>query len=175
MAALATTDDPKLADLLLVDWKGYSPSIRNAILDTLLSRTAWTSSLLSSLEDGCVPPGRDRPGAASAAAHARDSARLKSRAEAVFAHQSQPRQAVVDAYRRALAIKGDRAAGAAVFKKLCASCHRLGNEGVEVGPDLAGSERQVARGPLDRHPRPQPGVRDEISPTSRSPPSTAAS
>ncbi len=32
---------------------------------------------------------------------------------------------------------GDKAAGAAVFKKLCASCHRLGNEGVEVGPDLA--------------------------------------
>ena len=24
-----------------------------------------------------------------------------------------------------------------MFKKLCASCHRLGKEGVEVGPDLA--------------------------------------
>ena len=34
-------------------------------------------------------------------------------------------------------MKGDKAAGATVFKKLCASCHRLGNEGVEVGPDLA--------------------------------------
>lgn len=34
-------------------------------------------------------------------------------------------------------MKGDRAAGAVIFKKLCASCHRLGNEGVEVGPDLA--------------------------------------
>jgi putative heme-binding domain-containing protein len=44
---------------------------------------------------------------------------------------------VVDAYRPALRIKGDPAAGAALFQKLCASCHRLGNQGVEVGPDLA--------------------------------------
>lgn len=55
-AALGRTEDPKLADLLLVDWKKYSPSLRNAILDLTLSRTQWTSSLLSSLEDGCVPP-----------------------------------------------------------------------------------------------------------------------
>ncbi len=34
-------------------------------------------------------------------------------------------------------MNGDRSAGAAVFKKLCASCHRFGNEGVEVGADLA--------------------------------------
>ena len=34
-------------------------------------------------------------------------------------------------------MKGDPATGAAVFKKLCIACHRLGNEGVDVGPDLA--------------------------------------
>ena len=34
-------------------------------------------------------------------------------------------------------MKGNPAAGALVFKKLCASCHRLGGEGVAVGPDLA--------------------------------------
>ena len=56
-------DEPMIpsSPILLVDWKKYSPSIRNAILDTLLSRTAWTSSLLSSLEDGCVPPAEIDP------------------------------------------------------------------------------------------------------------------
>ncbi len=34
-------------------------------------------------------------------------------------------------------MKGNPAAGAAIFKKQCISCHRLGKEGVEVGPDLA--------------------------------------
>jgi putative heme-binding domain-containing protein len=33
---------------------------------------------------------------------------------------------------------GDKSSGSTVFKKLCATCHRLGKEGVEVGPDLAG-------------------------------------
>ncbi|HEX3447199.1 MAG TPA: PVC-type heme-binding CxxCH protein, partial [Isosphaeraceae bacterium] len=136
VAALGRTDDPKLADLLLVDWKRYSPSIRDSILDVVLSRTAWTSSLLSCLEDGCVPPPEIDP-ARRQQLLTRKSDRLRSRAEAVFAHQSQPRQAVVDAYRASLAMRGDKSAGATVFKKVCASCNRLGNEGVEVGPDLA--------------------------------------
>ena len=61
----------------------------------------------------------------------------RARAEKIFNHQDRPRQAVVNSFRRALSLRGDRAAGSLVFKKLCASCHRLGNEGVEVGPDLA--------------------------------------
>ena len=136
VAALGRTDDPKLADVLLVDWKRYSPAIRNAILDVVLSRTVWTSSLLSCLEDGCVPPPEIDP-ARRQQLLTRKSDRLRSRAIAIFAHQSQPRQAVVDAYRPSFALRGDKSAGAAVYKKLCASCHRLGNEGVEVGPDLA--------------------------------------
>ena len=61
----------------------------------------------------------------------------KARAEGLFSHQATSRQQVVDAYRPALGLKGRPDAGASHFKKLCASCHRLGNEGVEVGPDLA--------------------------------------
>ncbi len=136
LAALGRLTDPKLPDLLVHDWRSHSPQVRSAILDTLLSRTAWTSALLSSLEDGCVPPGDIDP-ARRQQLLTRRSAALRARAEAVFLHQARPRQAVVDSFRGALAEKGDRAAGAVVFKKLCASCHRLGNEGVEVGPDLA--------------------------------------
>ena len=34
-------------DLMVHDWRRHSPQVRDAILDTLLSRTAWVSSLLS--------------------------------------------------------------------------------------------------------------------------------
>ena len=146
----------------------------SAILDTLLSRTAWTSSLLSSLEDGCIPPAEIDPARRQQLLTRRRNP-LQARAEAVFAHQARPRQAVVDAYRPASRCKGDRAAGAAVFKKLCASCHRLGKEGVEVGPDLAALERQVARVAPDRDPRPEPGVRGEVHQLHRSRRPTAAS
>jgi putative heme-binding domain-containing protein len=136
VTALGGTNDPKLADILLRDWKSYSPKVRDTILDTVLSRTPWTSTLLSCLEDGCVPPAEIDP-ARRQQLLGRRSGSLRSRAEAVFAHQAKPREAVVDAFRSSLGIKGDRVAGAAVFKKLCVSCHRMGTEGVEVGPDLA--------------------------------------
>ncbi len=136
VAALGKLTDPKLPDLLVHDWRRHSPQVRNAILDALLSRTAWTSSLLSSLEDGCVPPGEIDPARRQRLLAVRGPA-LRGRAETIFNHQDRPRQAVVNSYRRALALRGDRTAGSLVFKKLCASCHRLANEGVEVGPDLA--------------------------------------
>ena len=83
-----------------------------------------------------MPPAEIDPARRQRLLSCRDRA-MRARAEAVFAHQARPREAVVDAYRSALGIKGDRAAGAAVFQKLCVSCHRMGNDGVEVGPDLA--------------------------------------
>jgi len=136
VSVLGKIADPKVPDMLVRDWKAHSPQVRGAILDALLSRPAWTSSLLRALEDGRVPPAEIDPARRQRLLGRRDRA-LLARAEAVFAHQAKPRQAVVDAYRSALALKGDRKSGSAVFKKICASCHRLGNEGVEVGPDLA--------------------------------------
>ncbi len=136
LAALARTADAKLPDMLLREWKRHTPQIRSAILDVLLSRSAWTAAPLSSLEVGCVPPGEIDPARRQQLQKKRDPA-LRARAEALFAFRAEPRHAVVDAHRPALTLKGDRAAGAVIFKKLCASCHRLGNEGVEVGPDLA--------------------------------------
>ena len=55
----------------------------------------------------------------------------------MFERETTTRQAVVDAYRPALAKPGDPTAGAVAFQKVCATCHRLGGVGNEVGPDLA--------------------------------------
>jgi len=46
------------------------------------------------------------------------------------------RRAVVQAYRAALANKGNGAAGREVYRKNCVNCHRLGDEGHDVGPNL---------------------------------------
>ncbi|MBS0206262.1 MAG: c-type cytochrome [Planctomycetes bacterium] len=37
---------------------------------------------------------------------------------------------------------GDRVAGQALFKKLCANCHQLFGEGAKIGPDLTTANRQ---------------------------------
>jgi putative heme-binding domain-containing protein len=43
---------------------------------------------------------------------------------------------VVDAYQKALELKGDPARGKAIFKKECSACHRLEGVGNAVGADL---------------------------------------
>ena len=81
--------------------------------------------------------GRDRPGSPSAAAspprsRTKGSGRdcLRPPGPAATGRRRIPS-------RQALKMKGDAKAGAAVFQKSCASCHRVGNVGFEVGPDLA--------------------------------------
>jgi putative membrane-bound dehydrogenase-like protein len=135
IAALGRSADPKVPELLVRGWKTHSPQVRGAILDTVLSRKAWTASLLSSLEDTCVPPAEIDPAhRATLLAHRDDD--IRKRAQAVFSHQAGGRQKVIDSYRPAPALKGDPSAGKAVFKRACATCHRLGDLGIEVGPNL---------------------------------------
>jgi putative membrane-bound dehydrogenase-like protein len=132
---LGRSADPKVPELLLRGWKTYSPQIRSDVLDAVLSRKAWTGVLLSSLEDTCVPPAEIDAAHRGLLLAQRDPG-LRQRAEAVFSHAAIARQKVIDDYRPALGLKGDPAAGKAVFTRVCASCHRLDDVGVEVGPNL---------------------------------------
>src|SRR5205823_3102686 len=73
-------------------------------------------------------------------------ARVRARARKVLAGQlAADRQKVVETYRPALDLKADRARGRAVFRKNCATCHRLENEGFEVGPDLLSALKNKTR------------------------------
>ncbi len=75
--------------------------------------------------------------------------KVRQRALAVFAGQVAPdRQKVVTAYQPALEMTADRARGKMVFQKNCATCHRLENEGFEVGPDLLSALRNKSRAQL---------------------------
>src|SRR5207244_5877149 len=68
------------------------------------------------------------------------------RARMLLAGQTSPdRRKVVEEYAAALELKGDAARGKAAFKKTCATCHRLENEGVEVGPDLLSALRNKSK------------------------------
>jgi putative heme-binding domain-containing protein len=66
----------------------------------------------------------------------RDAA-VRERASKIFASASAQRGKVVAEYVQALVDPGDREAGRKVYDRECASCHKLGGQGREVGPDLA--------------------------------------
>ena len=50
-----------------------------------------------------------------------------------------PRKQVVAAYESALELAGDQDRGAQVFQRECLACHRMGEEGHAIGPNLAAS------------------------------------
>lgn len=136
-AALARIDDPRAPEALLAGWRGHAPALREQILEGLLSRSAGVEALLARLEARQVAAA-DLGSTRRARLLRLPDAGLRARAERALAGAIDAnRQQVIDALRGVLDAPGDAAAGAAVFAKRCAACHRLRDQGHAVGPDLA--------------------------------------
>jgi putative heme-binding domain-containing protein len=134
---LAGRADPEVAELLLAGWKSRSPVMRSEVLSVLASRDAWVDALLTRMEDGDVSPAEIDLPLRQRLLATRDANR-QSRLEKVFQiGTTADRAAIISAYRPTVARAGDSARGKAVFEKRCATCHRQGTLGYEVGPNLA--------------------------------------
>jgi putative membrane-bound dehydrogenase-like protein len=137
IAALGRQRDARVAEVLLSGWKAYGPVQRSQALDVLFQRDEWVEATLEAIE-------RKHVAAAQLDAARRQrllqhkSAGVRERAAKLFAASIDPnRQKVVDAYESVLSLQGDTKRGVEVFTKNCATCHKLGGVGHEVGPDLA--------------------------------------
>jgi putative membrane-bound dehydrogenase-like protein len=143
--ALSLQESPQVAALLLAGWGSYSPAVRREVVEALFARHERLPQLLGALEEHKVLAGQLDPFRVAQLRKLADAG-LRARAEAVLAGQGTPdRQKVVEAYRPALDLKGDAARGRDVFRKTCATCHRLENFGVEVGPDLLSALKTKTR------------------------------
>src|SRR5262249_21735072 len=139
--ALSAHEDPRVAEILLAPWGGYSPTLRREVLEALFARSGRLHALLSAIEKKQVNAGQLEP-ARLARLRTHPDVKLRQRATKLLAGLAvTDRQKVVQVYRDALDLKGDAIRGKAVFKKTCATCHRLENEGTEVGPDLLSALR----------------------------------
>jgi putative heme-binding domain-containing protein len=136
LQALGRMTDPAVAELLLSGWSSYSPAVRREVQEALFARPERLAVLLDHVEAGKVLPAHlDLARRQILLKHA--DAKLRMRAEKAFAaHVAEDRKKVLDEHRGVLQLMGDVAKGRMVFKKNCATCHRLENEGFEVGADL---------------------------------------
>jgi putative membrane-bound dehydrogenase-like protein len=132
ITALAATGDDSVPATLLAGWASYSPALRDAVFDALLTREAWTTTLLTSDLDGS-PPATDATRRARLLTH--PSPAIRTLAETRLTPAS-PRTDVIARFQPALDLPGDPARGRAVHTRLCASCHRLDQTGLDVGPNL---------------------------------------
>ena len=148
---LARFDSPEIASALVDRFNALSPNDRNAALATLASRPAFALTLLDAI--GTKKVSRDQ----ITAFHIRQLASLKNadvdkRLTAMFGRIS---QTPVEKQRHIARLEKvfneaplwaySAGAGRQHFQKLCATCHKLGNEGTQLGPALTGAGKHGIR------------------------------
>lgn len=142
IAALASLDrvaPEGLSSAIIEGWSSFTPAIREKAADVLLKRAGRTSDLLRAMEQGIVQR-RDLSLMQAVALRQHSDASLQRRAVKVIgAATNANRDEVVRRFRPALDLRGDIQRGKTVFQQRCQSCHRAGNDGFAVGPDLAGA------------------------------------
>jgi putative membrane-bound dehydrogenase-like protein len=139
--ALSAHPRPEVPALLLDAWPAAGPALRREMTEAMFARKERVAALVSALEKKQVLAMQiDPQRLARLRTHA--DPMLRARAVKVLAGQVAPERArVVESYRPALDLKPDAANGKAVFKKHCATCHRLEGVGVQVGADLLAALR----------------------------------
>lgn len=138
VAALSRTGHRSVPTRLTTALEQLTPSVQSRVIDVFLSRDAWIPFCLTAIADGKLP-------AASLDAARRqrlithENVKLREQAAKVLGDRpNADRQRIVENYRQALTeLAGDVERGRALFAKNCAQCHKLGEIGHAVGPDLA--------------------------------------
>jgi putative membrane-bound dehydrogenase-like protein len=134
---IARQNDPRVPGLLIEPWKTYSPALRGQVLDTLFSRALWTKMTVNAIKDKRVPAQEIDAIRRQRLVNHKDKD-IREASAKLFASSSNPdRGKVVDVYWLQLPAKADAKNGAKLFTKACATCHKLGDVGQNVGPDLA--------------------------------------
>lgn len=137
LLALVQRGAAKTPGILLASWNSHTPQTRQNILNVLLVRDDWAGQLLTAIESGKIEASQlDASRRQAFLVH--KSPELRRRAEKLFQTAgSEDRRKVLVAHQDVLKLTPDVERGREVFKKRCAACHKLGDVGHDVGPNLA--------------------------------------
>ncbi|MDP1564198.1 MAG: LamG-like jellyroll fold domain-containing protein [Pirellulaceae bacterium] len=116
-------------------WDGLSPTLRSQVLDAWLSRVEWTRDLVTRIASGEVPANSLDLAQRTQLLQHRDTW-VVEQANQLYRREFEPKQALLK-YRESLELAGDIERGRAVYVTSCATCHRRGDLGADVGPNLA--------------------------------------
>ncbi len=122
---------------LLQRWDRLLPAQRVLALERLVARRERIVVLLAGIKSGLVRPGELTPAQQNALRnHSDESIREQAKA-ALGDAASGSRAEALKKFLPALQLTGSLDAGRKIFSARCALCHRLGDEGFALGPDLA--------------------------------------
>jgi putative heme-binding domain-containing protein len=143
VAALAQSHKIEPWRELLSRFSNEPPALQRAILDGALASSERIALFFDE-----VAAGRIKPTVLDVARSKRllehPDAQVKQQAERLLADAvpKDREQALLD-YRGALKLHADASRGRGVFERNCANCHRIGDVGVQVAPDIADSREKT--------------------------------
>ena len=145
LAALGRLDEPRVAELILKSFPELEPALRPKAIEVLTQRPVWGGPLLRAIDDGRIAASDLNANQVRKLQSGKDS-ELNERARKLLGTVRETRDPTRDQYvtrMKAMLVQlpGDPFEGRQVFNKVCAQCHKIYGEGVEVGPDLTGIGR----------------------------------
>lgn len=141
--SVPATDSLEVWKKLVADLSAESPAIRHAVLDRILQQPERTLLLLDALDAGTFKPAELDPVQTGRLQNHAD-AKIRERVAKIFgsATPADRQQALAD-YQPALVLEADPQRGQVVFQKNCSTCHKIGNLGVNVAPDISDSRTKT--------------------------------
>jgi putative membrane-bound dehydrogenase-like protein len=144
VAAAATTtlarhSERDVATILIADIGSRSPVLRREILGALLTSDVRIKALLDAIDVGQIAAAELDPVRMQQLLRVQNP-ELKPRIAALAAaNVPADRSEVLAKYQAALARSGDPKHGRELFAKNCTQCHKIGELGVNVAPDISDS------------------------------------
>ncbi len=143
IGAISPYSDDQIGVVLMDGFAQQTPGMRRAILDAMLSNVNRTNLLLDAIEKDQIKISELGPSRSSRLSRHRD-AKIKKRAAALFAAAiPADRKKILAAYQKSLKLKANPLHGKQVFIKNCVTCHKIGNIGVNVAPDIGDSRTKT--------------------------------
>jgi len=130
-------------DRLLLDLlRTGSPTLQATALGLIVGHPTRTQQVLDELQQQRLTA-RQLGAAALKSLTSRASGEVQRQLQSAYDELvNSDRQQVVKQYESCLQLEGDPQRGRQVFKTQCASCHRIGETGISVGPDISDSRTQ---------------------------------
>ncbi len=128
---------------LLAELSGAGPALRPILLEQILAKPQRQASLLALMDAGKLTAKQ-----LGAVELKRFADRSQGATKTGFQKQldtilNSNRAAVLKNYQSCLELAGNAERGKQIFTKQCAACHRIGDVGVQVGPDISDSRVQT--------------------------------
>ncbi len=132
---LLATRDTVAIQILLDRWESYTAEIRDVVEKGFLYKEQFAARLVRALVSGQIKSTWLSATARTRLMQHKDP-EIKKAAREFLSSLFGDREKIVNSYYESTILKGDVANGKVVFDEACSVCHKVSDEGNEIGPDL---------------------------------------